>query len=332
LTSSWRVRAIDACASLPTGKIAARKSVTPVGEPLDLLADRALVAGDRDVGWTFGTLAVEHGAVGRQEAVHLKGPARDLTRRGDVLGHHHRQPGDHARARPPGARGGLVDARHGVRAQRLRTGHPGDRAVGLAAGERQHLGRERGEQDRRRRRAGHAERRLHAELVAAEVDLALAQQRREHRHVLAHVAERLRERQAEHPLDDQLVRQPDAQAEASAARGARRQRLLRHRRRVARVGRRDRGAELDPAGLAPAQRAGEDRVEAEDVGEPRRREAVCFRRLGLRDQVVDGRRVAADLADADSDAHARTSQNGGARSMAAGAASVATRRLVEASV
>jgi hypothetical protein len=87
----------------------------------------------------------------------------------------------------------------GVLAQRLRSGHPRDRTVGLAAGERQHLGSERGDQDRTRRRAGHGHVRVHPELVADEAHLARPHERPEHREVFAHVRVGLRERQSEHP-------------------------------------------------------------------------------------------------------------------------------------
>ena len=68
--------------------------------------------------------------------------------------------------------------------------------------------------------------------------------------VLAHVAHRLVERQPEHVLDHDLVRQPDAEHEAPAARGLHGERLLRHRQRVAAVGRHDAGGELDAGHLA----------------------------------------------------------------------------------
>ena len=51
---------------------------------------------------------------------------------------------------------------------------------------------------------------------------ALLEERTQDRHVLAHVCERFGEREAEHALDDDLVREPDAEREAAAARRARR--------------------------------------------------------------------------------------------------------------
>ena len=95
----------------------------------------------------------------------------------------------------------------------------------------------------------------------------------------------------EHRLDDDLVREPDAEREAAARRRLGRQRLLRHRDRMARIGRHDGRAELDAPRLAPAERRRHDRVHAEDVGEPSAGEAVGLRPLRLRHEAVDVRRA-----------------------------------------
>ena len=92
------------------------------------------------------------------------------------------------------------------------------------------------------------------------------EQRHEHREVLAHVPDRLVERQAEHALDDDLVRQADAEHEAAAARGLHGERLLRHRQRMAAVGGHDAGGELDAGYLAADDREHAHRVESEDLG------------------------------------------------------------------
>ena len=91
------------------------------------------------------------------------------------------------------------------------------------------------------------------------------------------------ERESEHSFDDDLVREPDTQRESSARGGLRGERLLRHRDRVARERRHDRGADLEPLRRARAERGTEDRVHAEDVREPATREAVGLGGLGLRD-------------------------------------------------
>ena len=97
---------------------------------------------------------------------------------------------------------------------------------------------------------------------------------------------------------------PMPSAKRPRADGLRRERLLRHRHRMARIRRHDGGAELDAARLAAADRRRHDRVHAEDVGEPAAREAVGLGALRLRDEVVDARGRACDVPDADADAHA----------------------------
>ena len=85
--------------------------------------------------------------------------------------------------------------------------------------------------------------------------------------VLAHVPDRLVERQTEHALDDELVRQAYAEHEAAAARGLNGERLLRHRQRMAAVGGHDRGGERDAGHLSPHDREHAHRVEGEDLRE-----------------------------------------------------------------
>ncbi|MFN8546234.1 MAG: CocE/NonD family hydrolase [Candidatus Binatia bacterium] len=249
---------------------------------------------------------------------HLRGRAwRDTTagtrraqlagRRGpcriDLRRHRDRQADDHARRGSAGLRRRLANARDRVLADRLRARHPGDRSLGLAAGEGEHARRERGEQDGARGRAGHRHLRGHAVLVAHVPDTAGADERGEHGDVFTHVAERLGEREAEHPLDHHLVREADAEREAPLARGLRRHRRLRHRHRVAGERGHDRRAELDSRRLTPADRRRHDRVDAEDVREPAAREAVRFGALHLRDEPVQVRGRARDVTDPDPNAH-----------------------------
>ena len=63
---------------------------------------------------------------------------------------------------------------------------------------------------------------------------------------------------------------PDAEREPAAARGLHRERLLRHRQRMAAVGRDDAGRELDARDLAADDREHAHRVEPEDLRTARR--------------------------------------------------------------
>src|SRR5205823_13861946 len=83
----------------------------------------------------------------------------------------------------------------------------------------------------------------------------------------------------------------------------RRERLLRHGQRMTREGRHDGRAELEARRLARAERRGEDRIHAEDVGEPAARKAFGLRPLRLSNEAVDVRRRSADVTDADADLH-----------------------------
>ena len=153
--------------------------------------------------------------------------------------------------------------------ERGRTGHPGDRAVGDGAGELEHLRAERGDEHRARAVVGatsmrdvraRSSRRRTSALPSVSSGISTDE-------VLAHVPQRLVEREAEHVLDHDLVREADAEREAPAARGLHGERLLRHRERVAAVGGHDAGRELDARHLAADDREHAHRVEAEDLGE-----------------------------------------------------------------
>src|SRR5262249_34356085 len=144
----------------------------------------------------------------------------------------------------------------------------------------------------------------HAELAAGELDAAGPDERTEHGEILAHVAVGLGEREPEHRLDHQLMREAEAEPEAPPGHRLRGRRPLRHRPLVARKGRHDRGAELDARRLPPADRGRHDGVHAEDVGEPSAGETVRLRTLRLRHQAVDVRGSARDVPDSDADPHA----------------------------
>src|SRR5262249_55544334 len=111
-----------------------------------------------------------------------------------------------------------------------------------------------------------------------------------HRQVLAHIANGLFERIAPHVLDDDLMRQTDAQREATTTRRLHGQGLSGENRRMARVYRYDRGAELDVRNLTPDDGEDTQRLEAKDLRHPHRRETVIARSLRLGDRVIDGGR------------------------------------------
>ena len=185
-----------------------------------------------------------------------------------------------------------------------RAGHPRDGAVGDRAGELEHLRPERGQEHGRwRRRALHVDRGTSGDRLARRRDLAVAQERHEHVEVLADVAQRLVERQPEHALDHQLVREADAEDEPAAADGLRGERLLGQRDRVTRVRRDDRRAELDARHLAAHDREGHERVHPEDLGEPEGREPVVGGSARRVDGGVD--RSVGGVSGEDPDAHAR---------------------------
>ena len=70
----------------------------------------------------------------------------------------------------------------------------------------------------------------------------------QHFEVVAHERGRALVREAELILDDPVVRRPEPEREPAAARDLGRERLLRHRDRVTRLDRHDRGTELDALG------------------------------------------------------------------------------------
>ena len=164
---------------------------------------------------------------------------------------------------------------------RLRAGHPEDGAVGETAADAQHLLAERGDQNRHRLRTRHLEPEVHAVLLALELGGPSGEQLAQHAQILAHVAQRLRVRHPHQVFDHDLVREAEAEREATVRRRARGERLLGHRDRVTRIGRHHRGAELDLLRLAADERERRDRVETEDVGQPEAGEALRLEPLGL---------------------------------------------------
>ena len=117
-----------------------------------------------------GALLVEHAPVVRQLPVHRRTPSRRAPRAAATSSvTRDRQPDDDARRRAPGLLRRRVDRRRDVRLDRLRAGHPRDRAVGQLAGDLEHHRRERRDHHRQRLRARHAAvARRRAEHLAAE--------------------------------------------------------------------------------------------------------------------------------------------------------------------
>ncbi|HEX9358431.1 MAG TPA: hypothetical protein VF933_32035 [Streptosporangiaceae bacterium] len=93
-------------------------------------------------------------------------------------------------------------------------------------------------------------------------DAALAQQRDEHRQVVAHMRGGLLAGEAVQVLDDRPVRHAHAEREAAAAERLHGRGLLRQRQRVPRVGRHDPHAEADPAGPGACHGQHAERVHA----------------------------------------------------------------------
>ena len=100
-----------------------------------------------------------------------------------------------------------------------RTCHPGDGSVGGRPGELEHLRAERGDEHREGSGARDVERAVRAQCLAPAGHRPLVDEGHQDREVLPHVADRLLERVTEHPLDHELVREPDAKGQPPAADG-----------------------------------------------------------------------------------------------------------------
>jgi hypothetical protein len=142
--------------------------------------------------------------------------------------------------------------------------------------------------------------------ASGDVDGSAVEQRPQDRQVLAHVVGGPVEAVPVHVLDDDLVRQPDAEGQpAGPDRERRGQRLLRQHRRMPRVGGHDGGAELDAWHLAARHRQRGQCLESEDVRDPHRREPVIDGPADLVGQVAQGLGVAR-LHRRDADPHVRS--------------------------
>ena len=161
-------------------------------------------------------------------------------------------------------------------------GHPQDRAVGLLAGQAEHLGAECREHHRHPALPWYGQADVGPDRRAGERGLAPFQQRQQHGKVLPHVPDRLAEVVPVPVLDHDLVRHADPEDQAATAAGCGRgQRLLREGGRMARVGGDHGRPQLDPAHLVPDDGERGQRVQPEDVAQPDRREPVVGRPLHL---------------------------------------------------
>ena len=167
------------------------------------------------------------------------------------------------------------DGRRDVLADGSLVGHPEDRAVGALARQPQHHRPERGEQHRRRRDVGDVERVVHSEQVVLDVDRAGAGEGAvEHVEMGAQGRNGVLVRQAEHLVDDPVVRHAEAEPQPPVAHRLHRQRLLRESDRVPGLHRHDRGADLDAVGLHADDRGRGERVElVGDLRDPHGRQA-----------------------------------------------------------
>jgi hypothetical protein len=263
------------------------------GQALEARTHGRLVADQGEIGRAGDSFGVEAGAVDREHAVDLEVLGRELLRRGGVGRHAERQRGDDARLRAAGARCGLGECRHDVLLDVHRPRHPGQSAVAQLAAQLEHLRHQGADEQRERVAAGDVQGGVHLVHGAVDVALPVARQVAHDRQVLAHVGDRLFVRDAEHVLDHHLMAAAEPEGEPAAAGGIHRRRLLRERVRMARIGGNHRGAELDLRCPLAGQRQHREGVEAEDVGQPHRREAVRLRPHDAVDELLRSLVVAA---------------------------------------
>ena len=275
--------------SVPSGSTRTARSVTPASRKLrSRVDDRRLVAGREEVADVGRVAVLEQALVVRRVLGVPERLVRPRARGVDLVVARTARPGRRrrraARVGRPRPAAFVMRGTHVV-ADRALVGHPEDRARRQLARDAQHHRRERGEEDRRRGDVGDVERVVHAVVVVLDVDRARAGERGvQHLEVVAHEARGPLVRQAEHVGDDPVVRRTEAEREAAFAHRLVRQRLLRHRDRVAGLDRHHRGAELDRATSRwPISAIAVERVEVvRDLGHPDRREAGLLGRLARR--------------------------------------------------
>ena len=193
--------------------------------------------------------------------------------------------------------GGLSEGRRDVVADGAFVRHPQDRSVRSCACEPQHHRTQRGQHHGRRPDVGDVERVVHSEHVVLDIDRPRTGQRPvEDVEMSPHRGHRTFVGQAEHLLDDPVVRDPQPEGEAPFTRRLCRQDLLRERDRVPRLHRHDRGTDLDPGGLDTDEGGGREGVEViGDLGDPDGRQPRFLRPPGIGAEPLDLRPVPPSL-------------------------------------
>src|SRR5215472_6184974 len=252
-----------------------------LGQRADLIGHGVFIPDDGHVRRARGAFAVEHGPVGRQLTVDGEDPVGPLPGARGVAADADGQDAHDAGTGLARVLGGLPDHRHDVVAHRRGPGHPQHGAVGLLAGQAQHLRAEGGHHERHPagRRGGQPYVRPHGH--PGERDRLPVKEWQQDRQVLAHVQDRLAEVVTEHVLDHDPVRQADAQHQPAVHGSGDSTGLLREHGGVPGIGGHDRRADIDARHLAAGHRQRGQRVHAEDVAHPRGREAVIGRALQL---------------------------------------------------
>jgi hypothetical protein len=147
---------------------------------------------------------------------------------------------------------------------------------------------------------------VHAESGVLDVDRPRRAERRvQDVEVVAHLVGRPLVRQAEHALDDPMMRRAEPEREATLAHRLVRHHFLRHGNRVAGLDRQHGGSELDPPRRAAHERDHGEGVEvAGHLRHPDRREAGRLGRFGVGDELRHLVAVASLVrADHQADAH-----------------------------
>jgi hypothetical protein len=263
---------------------------------------------DGHVGGPVHLLLVEEPAVGGQLAVDGElagGPLPGLVHVGCDR---HRQADNHLRGRSPGGGRRFGDGRDDAALHHRPSGHPGDGALGQLAGQAQHGRSEGGDQDGKGLGVRHPEGADHGrgpQRLSGEIDGPLVDQGPQHGQVLPHVEGRPLEGDTHHPLDDQLVGQPDAENESPPDGGLGGEGLSGQHHGVTGPGGNHGRTEGDVRYLPAGDGHGSEGVDAEDLGQPGRPEPG----IGHRPDLIDDASEAGLVGDVHHhpDLHLRTS-------------------------
>jgi hypothetical protein len=147
---------------------------------------------------------------------------------------------------------------------------------------------------------------VHAEVLVLDVDLAGPREGRfEDVEDVTHVRGRALVGEAEHLVDDPVVRHAEPEGQPAAAHRLHRQCLLHEGDGMTGLHRHDRGADLDPGGLGPDQGRGGERIElVGDLGDPDRRQPGLLGPHRVAAHAIDLRPVPTPLGpDHHADAH-----------------------------